>query len=55
MAHLEYMAAAYGIIWLAILLYFLSLGRKEREIRKEIYALRASLQELSGTPLHDEG
>lgn len=42
---LGYMAAAYTIIWVAILLYFLSLGRKEKEIWHELQALKASLHQ----------
>ena len=43
MQHLGYMAAAYAIIWAAILIYFLGLGRREREIWTELQALRESI------------
>ena len=43
MQHLGYMAAAYGIIWAAILIYFLGLGRREREIWNELRDLRESI------------
>ena len=42
---LGYMTAAYTIIWVAILLYFLSLGRKEKEIWYELQALKESLHQ----------
>ncbi|MCE2441230.1 MAG: CcmD family protein [Candidatus Latescibacteria bacterium] len=45
MQHLGYMAAAYAIIWAAILIYFLGLGRREREIWTELHALRESIGE----------
>lgn len=43
MNHLEYMAAAYALIWAAILVYFILISRKEREIWNEISALREAL------------
>ncbi len=43
MQHLGYMAAAYAIIWAAILIYFLGLGRREREIWTELQELRESI------------
>lgn len=43
MQHLGYMAAAYAILWAAILIYFLGLGRREREIWREIQELRESI------------
>ena len=43
MEYLGYMTAAYTVIWVVILLYFLNLGRKEREIWQELQALRETL------------
>lgn len=43
MQHLGYMAAAYAIIWAAILVYFLGLGRRERDIWREIRELHESI------------
>ncbi len=43
MQHLEYMTAAYIIIWVAILLYFLSLSKREKAIWKELSELRATI------------
>ena len=43
MQHLEYMAAAYALIWAAVLVYLLGLGRRERAIWSELQALRESL------------
>jgi CcmD family protein len=45
MQYLSYMTAAYTIIWAAILLYFLNLGRKEREIWRDLQALKESLRQ----------
>ena len=43
MQHLEYMAAAYIVIWAAILLYFLSLSKREKAIWEELRELRATI------------
>ena len=43
MQYLSYMTAAYTVIWVAILAYFLNLGRKEREIWGDLQALKESL------------
>lgn len=45
MQHLGYMAAAYAIIWAVILIYFIGLGRREREIWTELQGLRESVRE----------
>ncbi len=45
MQHLGYMAAAYAIIWAVILIYFIGLGRREREIWNELQGLRESIRE----------
>ena len=45
MQHLGYMAAAYAIIWAVILIYFIGLGRREREIWTELKGLRESIRE----------
>ena len=43
MQHLEYMAAAYIIMWIGILLYFLSLSKREKAIWEELRELRATI------------
>ena len=43
MQHLEYMTAAYIIIWVAILFYFLSLSKREKAIWEELRELRATI------------
>ena len=43
MQFLGYMAAAYSIIWAAILLYFLNMSKREREIWTELQELRDSI------------
>ncbi len=50
MQHLGYMAAAYAIIWAVILIYFVGLGRREREIWTELQALRESIRERGAEP-----
>ncbi len=41
--HLEYLATAYALIWAAVLVYFISLSRRQRAIWNELHALRKSL------------
>ena len=55
MQFLEYMAAAYAVIWAAILIYFLALGKKalEREIWEEIHEVRSKLSEGENAPRPD--
>lgn len=53
MQYLGYMAAAYGIIWAAILLYFIGLSRRERAIWEDLRALRESLSRGEGAPQPD--
>ena len=48
MQYLSYMAAAYSVIWAAILLYFLSLSRRERDIWTELQELRDSISHEDG-------
>ena len=43
MQYLGYMTAAYIVIWVAILLYFLNLAKREKNIWEELQALRATL------------
>ena len=45
MQHLGYMAAAYAIIWAVILIYFIGLRRREREIWTELQGLREFIRE----------
>ena len=53
MQFLEYMAAAYAVIWAAVLAYFLGLGKKEKEIWEEIHDLRCKLSEGENAPRPD--
>lgn len=43
MQYLGYMTAAYIIIWVAVLLYFLNLAKREKDIWEELQGLRATL------------
>ena len=55
MKYLEYMTAAYIIIWAAIFLYFLNLSRKEKTIWEELQALREILKQREDVaPSNDE-
>ena len=48
------MAAAYAIIWAAVLIYFLSLAKKEKEIWEEVTDLRRRLSEGEEASRPDE-
>ena len=52
MQFLEYMAAAYAVIWGAVLVYFVSLSFKEKAIWDEIRDIRRQLSdgEVSDRP-----
>lgn len=43
MDHLGYLCAAYTVIWVAILGYFIGLSRRERRIWEEIRVVRERL------------
>ena len=53
MQFLEYMAAAYAVIWGAVLVYFISLSRKEKEIWEAIHDMRRRLSEGEETERPD--
>lgn len=42
MKGLNYLAAAYAVIWLALFVYLLSIGRRARRLEREIEDLRRS-------------
>ncbi len=52
--HLGYMAAAYALMWAAVLIYFLSLARRERDIWSELQALKAAIARESAPTASDE-
>lgn len=49
MQYLEYMTAAYIIIWVAIMLYMLSLSKREKAIWEELRDLRATMTRSEGS------
>lgn len=40
---LEYLFAAYSIIWIAIFLYTLALGRRQRELSTDLAVVKQAL------------
>jgi CcmD family protein len=44
MENLEYLAAAYTVIWLAISLYVFILYRRQRQLRREIDSLKEKVR-----------
>lgn len=44
MENLEYLAAAYSVIWLAISLYVFILYRRQRQLRREIDSLKDKMR-----------
>ena len=55
MQFLEYMAAAYAVIWGAVLVYFVSLSRKEKEIWEAIHDVRRRLSDGEETERASRG
>jgi len=53
MPYLEYMTAAYTIIWVVILLYFLSLAKREKNIWEELHYLRSTINRGESPPDDD--
>ena len=53
MQYLEYLAAAYAVIWAAILVYFIGLARRERDIWTELHALKESIAHRETTDQPD--
>lgn len=41
--HLPYLIAAYGLVWLGVLLYAVGLGRRNRKLEREVDELRGLL------------
>jgi CcmD family protein len=41
--HLPFLIAAYGIVWIGVLLYVAGLGRRSRNLEREIEELKALL------------
>lgn len=39
-AHLYFLIAAYGVVWVGILLYVTSLARRSRELERELEELK---------------
>jgi CcmD family protein len=39
-AHLFFLIAAYGVVWVGILLYVTSLARRSRELERELEELK---------------
>lgn len=44
MNNLTFLAAAYGIIWLALFIYIFSLDRKQKKLARSIDILEKSLE-----------
>ena len=52
--HLGYMAAAYALMWAAVMIYFLSLARRERDIWSELQALKNAIARENVSTASDE-
>ena len=52
--HLGYMAAAYALMWAAVMIYFLSLARRERDIWTELQALKDAIARANASTASDE-
>ncbi len=47
MDNMPYLFAAYGMIWLGVLVYVFFLLRKENQLRRDIESLKEALREKS--------
>jgi CcmD family protein len=45
--HLPFLIAAYGVVWIGVLLYVTSLARRSRTLEREIEELRALVDQRS--------
>jgi CcmD family protein len=48
MENLEYLVAAYSVIWLAISIYVFILYRRQRQLRREIDSLTEKVRKKEG-------
>lgn len=44
MEHLPFLIAAYAVVWIGVLLYVTSLGRRNRNLEREIEELRTLIE-----------
>ncbi len=42
--HLPYLIAGYAVVWIGILIYVVSLGRRSRSLEREVEELRELLE-----------
>ena len=54
MSDLEYVALAYGVIWLGLLGYLLRLSLRQEHLRREVRLLEQMLQEEESAIEEDE-
>jgi hypothetical protein len=48
------MAAAYALMWAAVLIYFISLARRERDIWAELQSLKDAIARANASPASDK-
>ena len=46
---MSYLFAAFSIVWIVIFLYTLSISRRQRELSREVEALRRMTEEKANT------
>ena len=49
MGDLWYLALAYGVIWVVLVVYLYSIARRQESLRQEVRALEETLEGESGT------
>lgn len=45
--HLPFLIAAYGVVWIGILLYVVGLARRSRNLERDLAELRAIVEQRS--------
>jgi len=53
-SHLEFLAAAYGVIFVVIALYVISVGRRQSHLDSELKEIEAELRRRSASTRHKD-
>lgn len=46
--HLPFLVAAYAVVWIGVLIYVTSLGRRSRNLERELDELRTLVEKRKG-------
>ena len=48
--HLPFLIAAYGVVWIGVLIYVISLGRRSRNLEREVEELQSVVEKQPRFP-----